>query len=135
MPRGVPVCVLEGFTLYAYNSHLIKQQSKLVLYVRFKSYYLCSKNATRQFLASEMRRENICFEVTAPALWSVLLVAGMGIDTVSGPERYKRTPVLPGGLVVKLGEGPGRPSQKNRRHSDDARRHVLWTVAMKRFQI
>ena len=45
-------------------------------------------------------------------LGSILLVAGIGIDTVSGPERYKRTPVLPRGLVVELGEAPGSPSQK-----------------------
>ena len=35
-----------------------------------------------------------------------------GIDTVffgpvSGPERYQKNPVLPRGLVIKLGEGPG----------------------------
>ena len=44
-------------------------------------------------------------------LWCILLVAGIGIDTVSDPERYNRT----GGLVIKLGEGPGSPSRKNLR--------------------
>ena len=29
------------------------------------------------------------------------------IYTVSSAVRYKRTPVLPGGLVIKLREGPG----------------------------
>ena len=55
-----------------------------------------------------------------------LLVAIIGIDTVSGPERYKRTPVLPGGLVIKLGEGPGRQSRKNLRHNDNGVAHCEW---------
>ena len=47
----------------------------------------------------------------------ILLVCGIGIYTVSGPEKYKRTPglrhlVLPGGLI-KLSEGPGRQSEES----------------------
>ena len=47
-----------------------------------------------------------------------LLVAIIGIDTVSGPKRYKITPVLPGGLVIQLGEGPGRQTFPDAFRSD-----------------
>ena len=58
-----------------------------------------------------------------PILWGILLVSGIGIHTGSTPEKCKRTPVLPGGLVIKPGEGPGRPIRKNVRHNDNGDAH------------